>query len=194
MKLKLEPAQSLFVVFKGKSESKEIDGKNWPSFESIKNISESWAVEFDKSYGGPSQNIAMHNLTDWTSSADSSIKYYSGTAVYSKCIKLRKKDLKQALYLDLGEIHDLASVKINGKEIGVIWTAPHRINISSAIEKGNNQIEIGITNTWHNRLMSDHDLPENKRITQTTAPYRLDGDPLLPAGLLGPIVIEKEIK
>src|SRR5690606_23548694 len=103
-------------------------------------------------------------------------------------------DLKQTLYLNLGEIHDLASVTINGKEIGVIWTEPHRINISSAIKKGKNQIEIGLTNTWHNRLIGDQNQPEGKRITQTTAPFRLEGDPLLPAGLLGPIVIEKEIK
>ncbi|HTN19950.1 MAG TPA: glycosyl hydrolase [Pelobium sp.] len=194
IKLKLEPAQSVFVVFKGKEASTTHEGRNWSLFENVKNFSGSWRVKFDKDYGGPSQAVTMDKLTDWTSSADSSIKYYSGTAVYTKSIKLRKKDLKQALYLNLGEIHDLASVKINGKEIGVIWTAPHRINISSAIKKGNNQIEIEVTNTWHNRLMGDHNLPENKRITQTTAPYRLDGDPLLPAGLLGPIVIEKEIK
>ena len=104
------------------------------------------------------------------------------------------EELKQNLYLNVGEIHDLASVKINGKELGVIWTQPHRINISSAIKKGKNLIEIALTNTWHNRLIGDHALPQDKRITQTTAPYRLEGNPLLPAGLLGPVTIEKEIK
>src|SRR5690606_8668895 len=98
------------------------------------------------------------------------------------------------LYLNVGKIHDLASVKVNGKEMGVIWTEPHRINISSAIKKGKNQIEIGLTNTWHNRLIGDHNLPESKRVTQTTAPFRLEGDALLPAVLLSPIVIKKEIK
>ncbi|HET8829617.1 MAG TPA: glycosyl hydrolase [Pelobium sp.] len=195
IKLKLEPAQSVFVIFKGKAETLAESGENnWSSFENLKNISEGWTVKFDESYGGPSTSISMEKLTDWTSSADSSVKYYSGTAVYVKSVKLKRKDLKQTLYLNLGEIHDLASVKVNGKKLGVIWTDPHRINISSAVKKGNNQIEIGLTNTWHNRLIGDHNLPQNKRVTQTTAPYRLEGDPLLPAGLLGPIVIEKEIK
>nr|WP_294895606.1 glycosyl hydrolase [uncultured Pedobacter sp.] len=195
IKLKLQPAQSVFVIFKGKAEiSAKNLGKNWSEFEQVNNISESWTVKFDKSYGGPSTSISMDKLTDWTSSADSSIKYYSGTAVYSKSIKLKRKDLKQTLYLNLGEIHDLASVTVNGKQVGVIWTNPHRINISSAIKKGKNQIEIGVTNTWHNRLIGDQSLSVDKRITQTTAPYHLEGESLLPAGLLGPIVIEKEIK
>jgi hypothetical protein len=195
IKLRLQPAQSVFVIFKGTAESSAKNvGNNWSQFKVVENISESWTVKFDENYGGPSQAITMDKLIDWTSSSDSSIKYYSGTAFYAKSIKLKKRDLKQTLYLNLGEIRDLASVKINGKEIGVIWTAPHRINISSAVKKGKNQIEIGLTNTWHNRLIGDHNMPESKRITQTTAPFRLEDEPLLPAGLLGPIIIEKEIK
>jgi hypothetical protein len=135
----------------------------------------------------------MYKLSDWTLSPDSAIKYYSGTAVYTKVLKLTKKELKDDLWLNVGAIHDLASIKINGKECGVIWTYPHRINISSTLKKGKNTLEIAITNTWANRLIGDHLLPQEKRITQTTAPYRLDNDPLLPAGLLGPIIIEKEI-
>ena len=192
--LKLAPAQSVFVIFKEGVLAKNSEGKNWSTFKLVKNISESWNLKFDESYGGPKQSISMEKLTDWTSSPDSNMKYYSGTAVYAKIIQLKKKELKQNLYLNVGEIHDLASVKINGKELGVIWTQPHRINISSAIKKGKNLIEIALTNTWHNRLMGDHALPQDKRITQTTAPYRLEGNPLLPAGLLGPVTIEKEIK
>ncbi|MFC5283548.1 glycosyl hydrolase [Pedobacter alpinus] len=192
--LKLAPAQSVFVIFKKGVLAKNSEGKNWSTFKLVKNISESWNLKFDESYGGPKQSISMEKLTDWTSSPDSNMKYYSGTAVYAKSIQLKKKELKQNLYLNVGEIHDLASVKINGKELGVIWTQPHRINISSAFKKGKNLIEIALTNTWHNRLMGDHALPQDKRITQTTAPYRLEGNPLLPAGLIGPVTIEKEIK
>lgn len=192
--LKLAPAQSLFVIFKEGMLAKKSEGKNWSAFKLIKNISESWSLKFDTAHGGPSKAVEMQHLIDWTSSPDSSIKYYSGTAVYSKSIKLKRKDVKEDLYLNVGEIHDLASIKINGKNVGVIWTEPHRIHISSATKKGKNTIEIGITNTWHNRLMGDHNLPEKQKVTQTSAPYRLEGDPLLPAGLLGPVTIEKEIK
>jgi hypothetical protein len=191
--LKLAAAQSFFVIFKGEGLAENQQGENWLKFNAIKNISESWSVKFDPNFGGPSADIKMDKLCDWTLSPDSAIKYYSGTAVYTKVLKLTKKELKDDLWLKVGAIHDLASIKINGKECGVIWTYPHRINISSAIKKGKNTLEIAITNTWANRLIGDHLLPQEKRITQTTAPYRLDNDPLLPAGLLGPIIIEKEI-
>ncbi|MDP3912529.1 MAG: hypothetical protein Q8R96_02185 [Bacteroidota bacterium] len=62
------------------------------------------------------------------------------------------------------------------------------------LKQGENKLEIAVTNTWANRLKGDHDLPEEKRITWTTAPYRLEGKPLLPAGLFGPVVIRREVK
>ena len=75
-----------------------------------------------------------------------------------------------------------------------MWTAPHRLDISKAIKKGENKIEIEVTNTWANRLIGDSKLPEDKRITKTTAPFRLEGNPLNPAGLLGPVLIQVEEK
>jgi hypothetical protein len=60
------------------------------------------------------------------------------------------------------------------------------------LKQGENKLEIVVTNTWANRLIGDNDLPENKRIAWTTAPFRLAGKPLLPAGLFGPVVISRE--
>lgn len=192
--LKLDPAQSVFVVFRKKGKAEQQLGTNWKTFYPLLNISESWNLKFDSSYGGPALPVEMKQLSDWTFSSDSAIKYYSGTAIYSKAFTIKKEALKDSLWLNLGDFHDLASIKINGKELGVIWTNPHRINISSAIKSGKNTLEIAITNTWANRLIGDNQLPQNKRITQTTAPFRLERSALLPAGLLGPIIIEKEIK
>jgi hypothetical protein len=192
--LKLNPSQSVFVVFRKKGNAKHQFGSNWKTFYPMLNISENWNVKFDSSFGGPKAPIEMKNLVDWRFSPDSAIKYYSGTAIYNKVFTIKKEAIKDDLWLNLGVIHDLASIKINGNELGVIWTKPNRINISSALKTGKNEVEIAITNTWTNRLIGDHQLPLNKRITQTTAPFRLENSALLSAGLLGPIIIEKEIK
>ena len=79
--------------------------------------------------------------------------------------------------------------------IAVLWTKPYSINITKAIKQGANTIEIAVTNTWHNRLIGDDLLPQEKRITWTTAPFRLKGKSLLPAGIVGTIkLVVREIK
>ena len=86
----------------------------------------------------------------------------------------------------------MADVKINGISCGTLWTAPFRLNISKAIKKGINQISIEVVNTWANRLIGDSKLTEDKKITKTTAPFRLEGKPLNPAGLFGPVLVQVE--
>jgi hypothetical protein len=85
----------------------------------------------------------------------------------------------------------MAEVKLNGQSCGICWTPPFRVRIDPALKKGDNILEIAVTNTWANRLQGDHALPKEKQITWTTAPYRLEGKPLLPAGLFGPVTICK---
>ncbi|QNR86400.1 discoidin domain-containing protein [Pedobacter riviphilus] len=196
--LSLHQNQSIFVVMdtpavysfysvSAEKQSKDLKGKK------IKNtdISKNWQVKFDTAYRGPSKPIIFNELTDWTQNTDSLVKYYSGTAIYSKNFTFNN-DLKVKIWLDLGEFSSIAEVKINGINCGTLWTAPHRLEISKAIKKGENQITIEVTNTWANRLIGDSKLPENKRITKTTAPFRLEGKALNPAGLLGPVVIQME--
>jgi hypothetical protein len=94
--------------------------------------------------------------------------------------------------LNVGKVANIAEVFVNGVNCGIAWTAPYRVDITKALKQGNNQLKIEVTNTWANRIMGDQRLPEDKRITKTNAPYRLEGKPLLEAGLLGPVVIEVE--
>ncbi|MBT2561231.1 DNA-binding protein [Pedobacter sp. ISL-68] len=190
--LKLEPNQSVFILFRKSTKEKNFNkGNNWSNFRTIQDISKTWQAKFDTAYAGPSKPIIFNDLTDWTRHTDSLVKYYSGTATYSKNFTFNE-DFKGKIWLDLGEFSSIAEVKINGINCGTLWTAPHRLEISKAIKKGENQITIGVTNTWANRLIGDSKLPENKRITKTTAPFRLEGKALNPAGLLGPVVIQVE--
>ena len=140
---------------------------------------------------GPSTTQLFNTLTDWSVNGDSLIKYYSGTATYTKSFDWDGNN-SAAYWLDLGEVANIASVKLNGKDCGVAWTAPFRVDISKALVKGKNTVEIEVSNTWHNRLIGDNRLPQNQRVTFTTAPFRLDGRPLEKAGLLGPVVILSE--
>jgi hypothetical protein len=111
--------------------------------------------------------------------------------VYKKEFIWKEKDAKK-IWLDLGKIANIAEVSINGKDCGTLWTFPYKIDISEALKKGKNTIEIKVTNTWANRLIGDEKLPKEERLTWTTAPFRLQEGILLKAGLLGPVTIVKE--
>jgi len=191
--LKLPANGSLFVIFEDKTELTQLQaGLNSNKFKTVQDISNNWQVQFDAAYGGPSKAVIFNELIDWTKHSDSLIKYYSGTAIYSKSFTY-KGEIENA-WIDLGGFSSMAEVKINGITCGTLWTAPHRLDISKAIKKGENKITIEMVNTWANRLIGDSKLPENKRLTKTTAPFRLEGKPLNPAGLFGPVVILLEEK
>jgi hypothetical protein len=135
-------------------------------------------------YGGPSNAILVDSLNDWTSQKDARIKYYSGTVLYSNSFTINQL---QNIKLSIPSINNIASITVNGKPCGILFTAPFELDISKALQKGINKIEIAVTNTWRNRLIGDHLLPEINRITYTTAPFRLEGKPLSKAGIIGQV-------
>lgn len=189
------PNQSLFVLFsKDENVTPKDNGINWVETTPIQTIDGSWHVQFDPAFGGPKEPVTFNSLTDWSKNKEEGIRYYSGTANYTKTFEWNKELDGQPAWLELGTVDNLAEVRLNGDSLGVCWTAPFRVRIDKALKQGENKLEISVTNTWANRLKGDHDLPEDKRITWTTAPYRMEGRPLLPAGLLGPVVISLEKK
>lgn len=187
--VKLPAYGSLFIVFR-KTASAEGNGKNWTELTAIDTLDNAWTVSFDPHVGGPSQPVQFEKLHDWTTHADSGIKYYSGTASYSQQFQFASNNKRT--WLDVGEVANMATIYVNGIHCGVAWTAPYRVDISHALREGMNDLKIEVTNTWANRLIGDQFLPEEKRITWTTAPFRLKGKPLLKAGLLGPITLKIE--
>ncbi|SDJ09095.1 F5/8 type C domain-containing protein [Pedobacter sp. ok626] len=189
--IKLDANASVFVIFdRNTDQTKPVEGKsNWSEFTTTQVLDKDWQVTFDPAYGGPSKPVLFKDLTDWSLNQDSLIRYYSGTAIYNKNINIKSKKTDE-VWLDLGAVANIADVKINNVSCGIVWTPPYRVEISKALRNGNNQISIELSNTWANRLIGDQRLPENKRITKTNAPYRLEGKPLLKAGLLGPVTIQ----
>ncbi|GGZ34114.1 DNA-binding protein [Echinicola pacifica] len=191
--LKFPPNGSLFVHFRDQETEKEGPfGRNWYEYKEVMALDGAWKLEFDPEYGGPESIMTFEHLVSWTERPEPSIKYYSGTAIYRKKFTLASGD-KERLWLYLGEVNNIASVRINGKDCGVAWTFPYQVYISEAIEEEENLLEIEVSNTWANRLMGDQLLPAEERITSTIADLeRLEGKALLPAGLIGPLRILKE--
>jgi hypothetical protein len=189
--LQLAPGGALFIVLqKDAKAAEQHTGNNWQSPENLQTIEGAWQVAFDKKNGGPSSPLTFSALEDWSKNAEPGIRYYSGTAIYTKSFDWqRTADKDKRIWLDLGQVANIAEVTVNGKPCGIAWTPPYRVDITSALRNGKNELRIEVTNTWANRLIGDHDLPEAQRITNTIAPYRLEGKPLLQAGLLGPVTI-----
>ena len=209
----LEPHQSFFVIFPRKGQSgvaAETKGANFPEATPLATLDSSWDVAFDPKWGGP-EKVTFKSLQDWTTREESGIKYYSGIATYRKSFDLPKeaaagtRDAGKRIYLDLGTVHDMARVRLNGKEIGVVWCAPWRIEITGAVKAKGNLLEIDVANRWSNRMLGDQQ-PPDKDVRTVKWPSGLLGGQefktgrytfatagglgaLLPSGLLGPVRI-----
>ena len=190
--ISLAENESGFVIFKNKTNDVIAKGnQKGIEFESVQTLDENWELQFDPEFHGPKEVVKINKLFDWSTSINDQIKYYSGTAIYKKEF-IWKGKTNDRIWLDLGEIANIAEVTINGINSGTIWTFPYKTDISKALKKGKNSIEIKVTNTWANRLIGDEKLPEEERLTWTTARFRLQEGILLKAGLLGPVTIVKE--
>ena len=95
--------------------------------------------------------------------------------------------------MDLGDVVDvgISRVWLNDVDLGVIWTKPFRVEMTSALMPGTNKLKVEVVNSWRNRLVGDRDLPTAKRYTKTNITIRKDWK-LLDSGLLGPVKILKE--
>jgi hypothetical protein len=189
-----EPHQSFFVIFSNdKPKPPVAHGVNFPATQPVATLEGPWEVSFDAKWGGPAK-IAFKKLQDWTTREEPGIKYYSGIARYRRIFDLPQsvenggQRSGKKFWLDVGTVHEMARVHLNGKDIGVVWCAPWRIDISDALKSGENQLEIEVANLWTNRLIGDASQPEHLRFTRTAIPARIDGT-LKPSGLLGPVRI-----
>ena len=191
MPLKLVPYQSGFIVFTKDAKKLSPSGilTNFPDPKIVLKLSEPWVITFDPKMRGPENPVVFNTLQDWTKQSDDNIKYYSGTAVYSTKFNLTNLPKGEKLYLNLGNVMTNAKVKLNGVDLGGVWTPPWQVDITKSIKNGENNLEIEIANTWVNRIIGDLNLPESERkIWTNDHPYKADS-PLQPAGLLGPVTV-----
>ncbi len=220
--LRFEPHQSFFVLFRKAGASDSVPGStpasgaNFPILEEITTLDGPWDVAFDPQWGGPEKTV-FGSLDDWSRRPEAGIRYYSGTATYSQAFDAPRAVTGSAarggrLWLDLGTVKNIAGVRLNGRDLGVVWCDPWRVDITGAIKSEGNRLEIRVANLWPNRLIGDEREPADAeyarggnlarwpdwllkgeprpspgRLTFSTWKHYDQDSPLLPSGLLGPV-------
>jgi hypothetical protein len=156
----------------------------------LKKLDGPWTVAFQAHRGAPAR-IVLPELTSWSGSAVDGVKYFSGTGTYTKTFTLPARRGGRRLFLDLGDVRELARVTLNGKRLGIVWTEPFLLDITKAMRPGKNVLNVEVTNLWVDRLIGDEQSDSGKKYTFTTIPtYRADA-PLRESGLLGPVEIRQ---
>jgi hypothetical protein len=179
-----------------------------------------WELAFPPGLGAPGK-VEIPTLQSWTEANFPGIKYFSGTATYRKQIDIPAQWLSvdTRIMLDLGTVHVIAEVEVNGEPVGVIWKPPFRVDIGTAVRAGANELAVKVTNLWPNRLIGDEQLGEDAqwrrshfgegqvlaqwpdwllqgesspagRIAFTTWKHYTKTSPLLPSGLIGPVTLQ----
>ena len=186
--LRLEPWGTVFVVFGRRTT--EVAHVVVPVNEAnLATVGGTWKVSFEPGRGAPA-SIAMNELADWSRSADAGVKYFSGLATYTNTVQVAPEWLKRdaRLWLDLGDVRNLAVLSVNGQEIGAVWHAPYRLDVTSALKAGTNEIQVRVANAWVNRLIGDEQPGATKLTFTDVKPYKANS-PLQPSGLLGPVTV-----
>jgi len=189
--LDLEPWGAVFVVFrKPTSET----SRTIPATTQTKvaGIEGSWNVSFQPGRGAPT-SITMDKLSDWSHSDNPGVKYFSGIGTYTKTVEASPDWFRKGarMWIDLGDVKNLAVVKVNGQQVGETWHAPYRADVTSTLKPGANEITIEVVNAWVNRLIGDQQTGATKYTFADVKPYKANS-PLLPSGLLGPVTLIRE--
>lgn len=214
-----DPAGSWFVVFRKPAKAPADSDFSIPSETVVTTLKGPWAITFPPNRQAPA-SIELPELVDWSTHSDDGVKYFSGTATYTKTFNRNGKGGMGAVLLDLGAVENIAEVILNGKDLGTLWKPPFKVDVSGALVEGENTLEVKVTNLWPNRLIGDHILHPDpgleyrnagRRSVQKFIPdwvrnggkspvgrttwvlwdlHTID-EPLLPSGLLGPVQLKQ---
>jgi hypothetical protein len=185
--LRLDPWGSVLVVFRHAA-STPARTLPRPVRTALMTVDGPWEVAFPPNWGAP-PSLRLERLASWTENSNEGVKYFSGTASYTKDIDVPAAWLKPGakLVLDLGDVRELAEVAVNGKPVGIIWKPLFEADVTAALKPGRNQIEVKVTNLWRNRLIGDRQPATEKKYTFITFQHYTKDTPLLDSGLLGPV-------
>jgi hypothetical protein len=226
--LRFAPHQSFFIVFRKPVPGAHPEGQragqrslNFSEVVETGRIDGPWDVSFDPKWGAP-EKVVFENLEDWSCRPEEGIRYYSGSATYRKTFDMPEAKGSGSgdsprVWLDLGTVKCIARVRLNSKDLGVVWSAPWRVEITAIAKPRGNRLEVTVANLWPNRLIGDEQLPadcdygrggnltrwpewlstgqprpSSGRYTFTTWKHFDKESPLLPSGLLGPVTIRAE--
>ena len=190
--LTLDAHETAFIVFRKDTAIAEHTVPR-KSETAVITVANSWQVKFPGGRGAPTETRATA-LNSWSDDPDKGIRYFSGTATYTTMLTALPKWFAAAdrLWLDLGGVRNIAQVRVNGKDLGIVWKAPFRVDVTKALKPGTNRLEVKVTNLWVNRLIGDAQPDATDKYTFTTQAFYKADSPLLPSGLLGPVRLLRE--
>lgn len=184
--LKFESWGAFFIVFGNTSANNASYTKPATTETTLTTVSTPWKITFPVQGKDVTSNVST--LSSWSESSDTDIKYFSGTATYENTFKVNSP-INGTYVLELGDVKNIAEVFVNGKNMGVVWKKPFKIDITEAVKAGKNSIQIKVTNTWVNRLVGDAQPDVKQKTTFTTMPFYRANSPLVPSGLIGEVKI-----
>jgi len=188
--LHFEPWGTVFVVFREPAKTE----RTLPEATEMQlaSVDGPWTVAFQDGRGAP-PSITFDKLISWSDSSDKGVKYFSGTGTYSKTIDAQASWFTKGdtLWLDLGDVKNIAVVSVNGKELGMVWHAPYRVDVTTALKPGANEVQVKVINAWVNRIIGDQQPDATTKYTFETFNSYKANSPLLPSGLLGPVRLIK---
>jgi hypothetical protein len=191
VRFNLDQRESVFVVFRRAASS------TFRSLLAVKSttlgkVDGPWDVSFPPNLGAP-ERIQLTELQSWTENADDGVKYFSGTATYTKTIWSPQSwfENRAKLLLDLGMVRDISELSVNGKILGILWKPPYRMDVTDILKPGENEIQIKVTNQWTNRLVGDQSTPADKKVLPAGGAMSFLGrmPPLTESGLIGPVTV-----
>jgi len=214
------------ILKNGTCEIKTADGKTrtilTDAIPENQEIRGPWELSFAPGMGAPDR-VVLEKLISWSKHPDDGVKYFSGSATYLKTFSFTSdpetgNKLKKRLYLDLGRVAVMAEVKLNGKDLGILWKPSYRVDITDAVKTGDNILEIRVVNLMINRMIGDELLPDDSernadgtlkkwpqwlldgkpsptgRFTFTSWRLWKKSSPLQESGLIGPVTIQTAVR
>lgn len=188
--LQLERDDAVFVVLQGKAKHKSFVAPIKTPITEEHLFSSNWSVHFVPAISPEkTKDYDLDRLYAWNESQDPFIRFFSGTATYRTSFRWSPGPGTTEAVLDLGQVFNMAHVYVNGRDLGLLWKEPYKMDISEALVEGENTLEIKVTNSWGNQLIGDSALPMEERAARTSWEFYSPEDPLPTSGLLGPVRI-----
>lgn len=188
----MQGGEASFIVFRGKADESVLAKEQTNVRKTLCDWWPAWKVIFENGQVDPSV-IVVDSLMSYTESSMEGIKYYSGSAIYRNSFRLKASDLRSGrIILSLGSVGCIAEVSVNGKYMGQLWHSPYEIDITEAVRKGDNQLEVEVVNMWRNRIIGDRQPSCKHPQTFTSYKFYNANSPLQPSGLIGPVRIYGE--
>jgi len=201
--LELQPWESLFVLLTPKADPSLAPAPDFRKKASFP-VEGTWALEL-KGLGGAQAKMDLPKLVDWTTLPD--LKNFSGTGLYTIEVDVPAvfTEKNKTVFLDLGQVQEVAEVRINGSAAGVAWMQPYRLDVSGKLKPGKNKIQVVVANSlWNYAAGMEQPNPIPVELQEhygTTWKQAYNGwsslqaikknkkNDRLPSGLLGPVTL-----